>query len=191
MNSRFLFVLVSLTLSTTGLAKGSEDNPSQVEVINTVETTVANTVDVAVTNSELDTRSTVTRTPIRCVTPAFNSTGSQDAICVSPSGTIVPVPAGHFFAVTDIVASSQASNGSSGQAVVRVSSKNAAGVQFGAGTPMILKPGETQSLHFQSPVQVLPAGRTPTASIALNVGDVFPVEVNFMGYLVATEDLGR
>ena len=55
---------------------------------------------------------------------------------------------------------------------------------------MILKPGETQSMHFQTPYQVLPAGRIPKASIGLNFGDVFPVEVKFTGYLVAVGDLG-
>ena len=104
-------------------------------------------------------------------------------------GGVTPVPVGFFLAITDVIATSQEPAGSNGQAVVRVSSRQG-GTQFGAGVPMILKPGETQSLHYQSPRQVLPAGRIPTASVAINFGNVFPVEVNFTGYLVAVDDLG-
>jgi hypothetical protein len=129
--------------------------------------------------------------PVSCVVATFNQTGNQGAICVGPYGVVTPVPPGFFLAITDVIATSQAIAGTVAQAVVRVSSRNQGGTQFGAGVPMVLKPGETQSLHYQSPNQVLPAGRTPTASVAVNFGSVFPVEVYFTGYLVAEDDLGR
>ena len=133
----------------------------------------------------------VERIPVVCGVAVFNQTGKDDVRCVVPDGLITPVPSGFFLVITDVIATSQAIAGTSGQAVVRVSSRSQGGVQFGAGVPMIFKPGETQSLHYQSPHQVLPAGRIPTASLAVNFGNVFPVEVNMTGYLVAEDDLGR
>lgn len=147
--------------------------------------------DVNVVNTPIPVQSVVRRVPVSCVVPSFNESGNHDARCIGPDGLVTPVPSGFFLAITDVIATSQAIAGSAAQAIVRVSSKNQSGIQFGAGVPMLLKPGETQSLHYQSPNQVLPAGRTPTASVAVNFGSVFPVEVYFTGYLVAEDDLGR
>jgi hypothetical protein len=163
-------------------------------VTNTPDVNVANVPDVIVTNDEaspIPVRSMIQHTPVLCVVATFNAPGLKEATCVTPTRTTVtPVPSGFFLAITDVIATSQLSATSTGQAIVRISSKNGAGVQFGAGVPMVLKPSETQSLHYQSPFEVLPAGRTPTASVGLNFGDVFPVEVNFTGYLVEVDDLG-
>lgn len=169
-------------------------NP-QSEITVTGEVNVANVPDVAVVNNEarpVPARSVVRRIPVLCVFQQFSAVDLKEAVaCVTPTGMAVsPVPSGYFLAITDIIATSQLPTGSVGQALVSVSSR-AGGVQFGAGVPMILKPGETQSLHYQSPHQVLPSGRTPTASVAINFGDVFPVDVNITGYLVTTDDLGR
>jgi hypothetical protein len=181
----------------TAFAKGEQD----VNVINTPTVNVGNTVtidntDVPVTiqndsTNPVPVRSVVRRIPISCVVvPSFEQSGNHDARCIGPDGVVTPVPPGFFLAITDVIATSQAVAGTTGQAVVRVSSRNQGGTQFGAGVPMVLKPGETQSLHYRSPDQVLPAGRIPTASVGINLGDVFPVEVRFTGYLVAEDDLG-
>jgi hypothetical protein len=170
-------------------------NMPDVNVVNSPDVNVANVPDVVVTNDEaspIPVASVVRRTPILCAVPAFQATGQQTATCLTPTRAIVtPVPVGFYLAITDVIATSQLPTGSNGQAVIRVSSRAQNGVQFGAGVPMILKPGETQSLHYQTPHQVLPAGRTPTASVGVNFGSVFPVEVSFTGYLVAVDDLGR
>jgi hypothetical protein len=128
--------------------------------------------------------------PVSCSVTSFDQSDNHDATCAGPNGLVTPVPPGFYLAITDVIATSQAVAGSFGQSVVRVSSRNQNGIQFGAGVPMVLKPGETQSLHYQSSDQVLPAGRIPTASVAINFGDVFPVEVSLTGYLIAEEDLG-
>jgi hypothetical protein len=170
-------------------------NMPDVNVANTPDVNVANVPDVKVTNDEaspISVSSVVRRTPVLCVVPTFQGSGQQNATCVSPTGGVItPVPSGFFLAITDVIATSQQSATTSGQSVIRVSSKNQGGIQFGAGVAMVLKPGETQSLHYQSPHQVLPAGRTPTASVGVNFGNVFPVEVHLTGYLVAVDDLGR
>jgi hypothetical protein len=169
-------------------------NMPDVNVVNSPDVYVANEPDVQVTNPEtspVPVRSVARRIPVLCVTAAFQESGKQDATCVTPYATVTPVPSGFFLAVTDVIATSQRANTASGQAVVRVSSESQNGIEFGAGVPIVLKPGETQSLHYQSPHQVLPGGRTPTASVATNFGDVFPVEVHFTGYLVAEDELGR
>lgn len=169
-------------------------NMPDVNVANAPDVNVANVPDVVVANDEassIPVRSVIRRTPVLCVVATFNAPGSQDAIaCVTPNGLgVSPVPAGFFLAITDVIATSQLPAGSNGQAVVRVTSR-IGGTTFGAGVSMILKPGETQSLHYQTPYSVFPAGRIPTASVGLNFGDVFPVEVKFTGYLVAVDDLG-
>jgi hypothetical protein len=169
-------------------------NTPDVNVANTPDVNVANVPDVVVANEEsspIPVSSVVRRTPVLCVVATFNASGTQDAItCVTPNGLVVsPVPAGFFLAITDVIATSQAIAGSSGQSVVRVTSR-IGGTTFGAGVSMILKPGETRSLHYQTPYSVFPAGRIPTASVGLNFGDVFPVEVTFTGYLVAVDHLG-
>lgn len=169
-------------------------NMPDVNVVNTPDVNIANAPDVVVANDEassIPVRSVVRRTPVLCVVATFNAPGTQDAItCVTPNGLVVsPVPAGFFLAITDVIATSQFPAGSIGQALVRVTSR-IGGTTFGAGVSMILKPGETQSLHYQTPYSVFPAGRIPTASVGLNFGDVFPVEVKFTGYLVAVDDLG-
>lgn len=191
-------LLVSLSLfalANPSLAAPPVTEPVDTNVVNTPNVNVANTPTVSVTNGASDplpVQSVVRRTPIKCVVPTFNATANVAATCVGPDGSIVtPVSTGYYLSITDVIASSQKPAGMTGQAVVRVSSKNDTGTQFGAGVSMILKPGETQSLHYQTPYEVLPAGRTPTAGVAINFGDVFPVEVSFTGYLVAEEDLGR
>lgn len=170
-------------------------NMPDVNVANSPDVNVGNVPDVIVTNDEaspIPISSVVRRTPILCVVAVFQESGQQDATCVTPTSAVVtPVPPDFFLAITDVIATSPLAATTSGQAAVRVSSRNQSGTQFGAGVPMVLKPGETQSLHYQSPHQVLPAGRTPTASVGINFGDVFPVEVHFTGYLVAEDDLGR
>jgi hypothetical protein len=170
-------------------------NMPDVNIANSPDVNVANVPDVVVTNDEaspIPVLSVVRRTPVLCSVPTFQATGQQLATCLTPTRALVtPVPAGFYLAITDVVATSQLPTGSNGQAVIRVSSRAQNGVQFGAGVPMILKPGETQSLHYQTPHQVLPSGRTPTATVAVNFGSVFPVEVVFTGYLVAVDDLGR
>jgi hypothetical protein len=170
------------------------ENP-QSEIAVTGEVSVSNVPNVTVANIEaspIPARSVVKRIPVLCVFQQFSAVDLKEALaCVTPTGMAVsPIPSGYFLAITDIIATSQLPTGSVGQALVSVSSR-AGGVQFGAGVPMILKPGETQSLHYQTPHQVLPVGRTPTASVAINFGDVFPVDVNITGYLVETGDLGR
>ena len=200
----FLRLTVCLALATFSLAVHAQSNnnkgatPVEVEngPNNPVPVDLINVPDVAVANDEtspVPARSVVRRIPVLCVFPQFSANGPpNDAIvCVTPTGMAVsPVPPGYFLAITDVIATSQHPTGSLGQALVRVSSRSG-GTQFGAGVPMMLKPGETQSLHYQSPHQVLPAGRIPVASVATNFGDVYPVDVNITGYLVAVDDLGR
>ena len=182
-------------VSAVSLAAPPVIEPVDTNVVNTPNVNVANTPSVSVTNGSSDplpVQSVVRRAPIKCVVATFNATGNVDATCVGPDGSLVtPVPTGYYLAISDVIASSQKAAGMTGQAVVRVSSRNTTGTQFGAGVSMILKPGETQTLHYQTPYEVLPAGRIPTAGVAINFGDVFPVEVYFTGYLVAEEDLGR
>ncbi|MBT8082789.1 MAG: hypothetical protein KJO56_10230 [Gammaproteobacteria bacterium] len=186
----FRATLIFLLAGTTTVFAAPK--PDDVIVINSPDVNVANVPDVVVANSETDplpVKSAVRRLPVLCTMPAFSEAGSQDAACFSPEGAASPVPVGFYLAITDIFATSQLPAGSNGQSVVRVTSR-IGGTTFGAGVPMILKPGETQSMHFQTPYQVLPAGRIPRASVGLNFGAVFPVEVKFTGYLIAVDDLG-
>lgn len=169
--------------------------PKDVVVINDPDVNVVNTPDVVVTNTEtnpLPVRSTAGRTPVVCVVPRFTAPNSVDAPCFSSNIQVTPVAAGKVLAITDVIATSQLPYVSlPGQAIVRVSNRNENGVQFGTGVSMTIKPGETVSLHYQTPHQVLPAGRTPVASAAMIFGDVFPVDVYITGYLVAEDDFGR
>jgi len=193
-------ILICLLCNAMLLATAMSQPPSprtiDANVVNSPNVIVANTPDVVIANDASDPVGVVSstrRTPVLCVLATFTSAdGPHDALCVTPTGIIAtPVPSGVYLAITDVVATSQAPAGSLGQAVVRVTSRNDSGVTFGAGVPMILKPGETQSLHYQTPHQILPSGRTPRVSLGLNFGDVYPVEVDLTGYLVSVDDLGR
>lgn len=204
MNRIISVALIGLLTSTTAVFAGPKDvvvvnepnvsisNTPDVNVLNSPDVNVANVPDVVVANTASDplpVRSAIRRIPVLCVIPTFFAVGSEDAACFSPEGAVSPVPAGFFLAITDVIATSQAVSGSNGQSIVRVTSR-IGGTTFGAGVPMILKPGETQSLHYQTPYSVFPVGRIPKASVAVNFGDVFPVEVKLTGYLVAVDDLG-
>ena len=187
-------LVICLALTIFSLAVYAQSNNKGATPVE-VENGPNNPVPVGVANDETNpvpVRSVVRRIPVLCVFPQFSANGQNDAIaCVTPTGLAVsPVPPGYFLAITDIIATSQLPTGSSGQALVRVSSR-LGGTKFGAGVPMMLKPGETQSLHYQSPHQVLPVGRIPVATVATNFGNVYPVDVNVTGYLVAVDDLGR
>ena len=204
--TQIIFVLAIIfvfqSASAQGQGKGPPPPPGDVNVINTPDVNVSNTPDVNIANAPdvvvangtsnpIPVSSVVRRIPVLCVVEAFDTSGSKDVVgCTTPTRSPVsPVPAGFYLAITDVIATSQAVAGSPGQSVVRVTSR-LGGTTFGAGVPMILKPGETQSLHYQTPYSVFPAGRIPVASVAVNFGDVFPVEVKFTGYLVAVDELG-
>jgi hypothetical protein len=191
----FMRLVIFLALTAFCLVGHAQSNNNKGATPVEVENGPNNPVPITIENDEtspVPARSVVRRIPVLCVFQQFSTNGLNNAVaCVTPNGMAVsPVPTGYFLAITDIIATSQQPVGSIGQALVRVSSRSG-GTQFGAGVPMMLKPGETQSLHYQSPHQVLPAGRIPTASVATNFGDVFPVDVNITGYLVAVDDLGR
>ena len=154
---KFVAIICCLLLASTAYAGKPKEvnvvntpdvnvaNMPDVNVANTPDVNVANAPDVVVANEEsspIPVSSVVRRTPVLCVVPQFDASGTQDAItCVTPNNLVVsPVPAGFFLAITDVIATSQAVAGSSGQLGVRVTSR-IGGTTFGAGVSMILKPG--------------------------------------------------
>ena len=198
MKTTLRIAFLALLSITSAAFAGPKDvvviNEPNVNVVNTADVNVTNAPDVVVTNGETDplpVRSTVLRMPVLCVVPEFVANAAQAASCFSSNTPVTPVPAGHVLAITDVIASSRAPALFGGQGIVRVVNRDLNGVEFGPGVPMMIKPGETVSLHYQTPQQVLPAGRTPFAGVAAQFGDVFPVEVHLTGYLVAEDDLGR